>query len=316
MYTLTFRNNDVMPALGLGTWKSEKGEVYDAVLAALEAGYRHLDCAFIYGNEKEIGEALTEAYKRGIVQRSDLWITSKLWNDSHAKGSVVPALQQTLNDLQTDYLDLYLIHWPVAHKKGVLSTSKAEEQIPLSELPISETWTGMEEAVRKGLTKHIGVCNFGLQRLKDLVAVSNIKPEMNQVESHPYLQQNELLEYCKANDIHYTGYSPLGSPDRPGDLRKEDDPILLEDNTINAIAKRHKVSPAQVTLAWALQRGTSVIPKSVNPERIKANLKANDLKLSEEDMAAIKALDKNRRYLDGSFWFLKGGTYKKEDLWK
>jgi alcohol dehydrogenase (NADP+) len=261
-----------MPMLGLGTWKSDPGDVYKAVKEAIRVGYRHIDCAFIYGNEAEIGQALSEAFAEGLVTREQLWVTSKLWNDCHAPADVQPALAQTLADLKLDYLDLYLIHWPVSIKKGEGFPLSAEKLISLEDLPILDTWQALETCVDQGLCRHIGVSNFSAAKLQALMTDARIKPEMNQVELHPYLQQPNLVTFCQSQNIHLTGYSPLGSPDRPAGLKAEDEPILLEDPAIVAIADRHGASPAQVLISWAIHRGTAVIPKSVTPARIAQNL--------------------------------------------
>ncbi len=315
MRTLKFRNNDEMPALGLGTWKSEPGEVYSAVKTAIKEGYRHIDCAPIYLNEKEVGQAITECIAEGIVSRGDLWITSKLWNTAHAKADVIPALKQTLSDLNTDYLDLFLIHWPVALKEGVFIPQSSDDFVSLEEVPLSETWEAMEETVYEGLAKHIGVSNFGKKTLEGLINNSKIKPEMNQVESHPYLQQEDLLIYCKANEVLFTAYSPLGSSDRPDVLKSEKEQKLLDDSVIGEIANAKNVTPAQVLISWAIQRGTSVIPKSVNPARIAQNFQSQQLSLSDEEMQAIGALDKGFRYITGEFWVFEGGPYTMKSIW-
>ncbi len=315
MRTLTFQNNDTMPALGLGTWKSEPGEVYAAVKTAINLGYRHIDCAPIYGNEKEIGQAIADCIDEGIISRDQLWITSKLWNDAHAKTDVIPALKQTLNDLQLAYLDLYLIHWPVALQKGVFLAQSASDMVSLTDVPISETWQGMEETVNLGLAKHIGVSNFGVKTLQNLLSNCKIQPEMNQVECHPFLQQGALLSFCKANNIHLTAYSPLGSIDRPEVLKAANEPSLLNDTVISKIAKKHNASTAQVLISWALHRDTSVIPKSVNPSRIAENLEAEQLQLSASEIQAMAALERDYRYVNGKFWVLEGGSYTLEGLW-
>jgi alcohol dehydrogenase (NADP+) len=315
MKTLQFSNGDSMPILGLGTWKSKPGEVYKAVKVALRVGYRHIDCARIYGNEAEIGKAFAECFQEGVVKREDIWVTSKLWNDSHAPEHVQPGLEETLSDLQLDYLDLFLMHWPVALKKGASFPLSAEKMISLDDLPLEATWGAMESLVDKGLCRHIGVSNVSLPKLKSLVAAAKLKPEMNQVELHPYLQQNDLLGFCHQNGIHMTAYSPLGSPDRPDTFKTEGEPVLMADPTIVAIAKRRGVSPAQVLIAWAIHRGTAVIPKSVNSERIEQNLATADLSLTPEDLAEIASLDRHRRYVDGKIWVVENGPYTLANLW-
>jgi len=315
MKNIIYRNNDAMSALGLGTWKSNPGEVYDAVLEAIKVGYRHIDCAMIYGNEKEIGKALQKAFSSGIVKREELWITSKLWCNSHGEANVMPALKSTLNNLQLDYLDLYLVHWPVALKPDVIFPEKGEDLLSLEERPIIKTWKGMEAMVSKGLTRHIGVCNFSIKKLKSLSAIAAIKPEMNQVEMHPFLQQSTLLEYCKKEGIYITAYSPLGSPDRSAQMKADNEPSLLENPVISAIAQKYGCSTAQILIAWALERGTSVIPKSVNAGRIKQNYEAESIQLDKEDMDQIAKLDRHFRYVNGKFWALPRSTYTVANLW-
>jgi alcohol dehydrogenase (NADP+) len=185
MKILQFKNGDRMPALGLGTWKSAPGDVYHAVKAALRIGYRHIDCAYIYGNEVEIGQALNEAFSEGVVTRKDLWITSKLWNSYHAPAEVPRGLEETLSALHLDYLDLYLMHWPVAVKKGIFLPESPDDLIPLTKMPLNETWEAMEKLVDNGVCKHIGVSNFSRIKLKTLFNSAKIKPEMNQIEIHP-----------------------------------------------------------------------------------------------------------------------------------
>lgn len=309
---LTLRTGAHLPAFGLGTWKSKPNEVYEAVRVALEAGYTHLDCAAIYQNEDEVGRAIKDAFKAGDITRDKLWVTSKLWNDAHARDAVKPALQKTLDDLRLEYLDLYLIHWPVAFQPGVSFPRKPEEFATLEEMPLEKTWEGMLEARDAGLAHHVGVSNMGPARIDMLGKVGEL-PQVNQVESHPYLQQKPLLEYCTEHKIALTAYSPLGSPDRQG--RKEDEPSLLEHPLIAKIAAKHDVGAGQVLIAWAILRGTSVIPKSVTESRIRANMVAMDLKLDAEDMAAIGALDQNYRYIDGTFFAGNGSPYTADGIW-
>jgi alcohol dehydrogenase (NADP+) len=313
--TLKFKNNDEMPMFGLGTWKSDKGEVYKAVRDAIIIGYKHFDCAWVYENESEIGDALSDAIENGDIKREELWITSKLWNNRHGKEQVRTGIEESLKSLKLDYLDLYLIHWPVSLKPDVFFPTKPEDFVSLDENPLAETWTGMIKCVEEGLAKHIGVSNFSIKNLKKLITNTGFKPEMNQIEMHPMLQQKDVMNYCMSENIHLTAYSPLGSMDRIPDSKADDEPNLLEHTVIVKIAEKNNCTPAQVLIKWALQRGTAVIPKSTNRERLKQNFDAQNINLSENDMNEIAKLDKNYRFLKGDFWAIKGSPYSLEFLW-
>lgn len=315
MLTFSFANGDRLPALGLGTWKAAPGAVYAAVLEALSIGYRHIDCAPIYQNEAEVGKALTKAFAAGQVDRQELWLTSKLWNGSHGPEQVQPALKKSLTDLGVDYLDLYLVHWPVIFKSGVTYPRRADDYLPFSIDSLSQTWRALEACKTAGLVRHIGVCNFSVAKLRALQSEAGIRPEMNQVELHPYLQQNDMLNFCRDNGILVTAYSPLGSGDRPAALKKAEEPILLDNPTVVRIAEKHGCTAAKVLLAWALARKTAAIPKSVNPERLQQNLSAAELVIDEQDMADIAALDRGYRFVDGAFFTGKGSPYTVAGIW-
>lgn len=315
MPLLAFKNGDTMPALGLGTWKAGPGEVGAAIQTAVDLGYRHFDCAPIYGNEPEIGESFATKISNGRVKREELWITSKLWNNRHLKTDVIPALKQTLADLRLDYLDLYLIHWPIAIRPDVHFPEKGDDFLTPEEAPLEETWAAMEDAVALGLVRHIGVSNFSPKRLLRLIETARISPEVNQVESHPLLAQSELLALGRKHSVILTAYSPLGSPDRPARLHREDDPHLLDHPVLAEIAAETAATPAQVLLAWAVTRGTSVIPKSVNPQRMELNLAAASIQLSDDQMHRMAALDCGYRYVDGGAWCVDGSPYSTDWLW-
>ncbi|KAM9326783.1 aldo-keto reductase family 1 member A1 [Gastrophryne carolinensis] len=293
---LTLYTGQKIPIIGLGTWKSAPGQVKDAVKYALSAGYRHIDCASVYGNETEVGEAINESLAGQGLKREEIFVTSKLWNNKHHSDDVEGALRKTLSDLQLSSLDLYLMHWPYAFKRGDnIFPLDPEGSLQYDDTDYRDTWRAMEKLVEKGLTKAIGLSNFNKGQIDNILSMATIKPAVLQVECHPYLAQNELIAHCHAHGLVVTGYSPLGSPDRS--WRKPEDPVLLEEPSILEMAKKYKKSEAQILLRWQVQRNVVTIPKSVTPARIFQNLQVFDFCLTKEEMQQIGNLNRNWRYI-------------------
>lgn len=315
MMDFVLNNGLKIPAIGLGTWKSEPNQVYEAVKHAIKVGYTHIDCAAIYENEKEVGQALKDSFDAKYINRESLWITSKLWCNRFEPADVEAALDKTLADLRVSYLDLYLIHWPVAFKSDVTFAQSMEEFVSPDESLHLQAWKVLEGCVRKGKVKSIGVSNFGPSNLKNILQVASIPPAVNQIELHPFLQQKELLKTCEENRIHVTAYSPLGSLDRPDVLRSEDEPRLIDHPKIVGLAKKLDVTPAGVLIAWALSRGTSVIPKSVNPSRIEENLKSAKISLEPALINEINQLEQDFRFVDGRIFLGDKSPYTFDYLW-
>ncbi len=308
-----------VPAIGLGTFGSDRYtavEIAVAVLGAAEIGYRHFDCASVYGNEKEVGVSLQKVMSGGI-KREELWVTSKLWNDKHAEDDVIPACRQTLHDLQLEYLDLYLIHWPFPnhHAPGVDVNSRDPHAVPYIHKNYMKTWRQMEKLVEMGLVRHIGTSNMTIPKLKLLLRDAKIKPATNEMELHPHFQQPELFQFCLDNKITPIGFSPIGSPARPERDRTPDDTVDIEDPVIVKISERLGIHPAVVCVKWAIQRGQIPIPFSVRREKYWNNLKAATTEpLTAEEMQEIAGIDNNNRLIKGQV-FLWESAKDWQDLW-
>jgi D-xylose reductase len=295
-------------SVGLGLWKIDQADTAGVVQSAIDCGYRHFDSACDYGNEIQTGEGLAAAISSGSVNREDLWITSKLWNSYHRSEHVRPALEKSLRDLQLDYLDLYLVHFPIASKFVPIEEryppgwftdpDAAEPRVEADRVPIIETWRAMEDLVGAGLVREIGVCNFGCSLLRDLMNQAEIPPAMLQIEMHPYLTQEKLTRFCQEAGIGVTAFSPLGAQSYFQLNMAEVSESLIEHEAIKAIAAAHNRSPAQVLLRWGVQRGTSVVPKTSNVDRLKENMAIFEFELSNDEMASISGLNRNRRFND------------------
>lgn len=313
---LTLNNGMKMPQVGLGCWKIPNDICADQVYEAIKAGYRLFDGATDYANEVEVGKGLKRAMDEGIVKRQDLFVVSKLWNNFHHPDHVKLNLKRNLKDLGLDYLDLYYIHFPIAFKfvpmeeryPPQMYTGKADEAkgiLTEENVPLLDTYRALEECQREGLIKSIGISNFNGGLVADILRGCSIKPVALQIEHHPYLTQEKLLEYCKIHDVQVVGYSSFGPQsfaDCGMDLAKNTPP-LFDHPVIKKIAEKHNVSTAEVLLRWATQRGVAIIPKSSHKKRLLSNLNIDDnVTLTEEDLKSISGLNQNLRFNDPWDW--------------
>ncbi len=314
----TLSSGDKMPAIGLGTFGSDKfshKQVSIAVEDAIRRGYRHIDCASVYMNEEHIGKVLDKLLTEDIVKREDLWITSKVWNDQHHE--VEKACKKSLADLQLDYLDLYLVHWPFPnyHAPGCDGDARNPDSKPFIVEDFMKTWRQMESLVEKGLVKNIGTSNMTIPKFAAVLPLMKIKPVANEMELHPSFQQPELFDYVISQNIQPIGYSPIGSPNRPERDKTPDDVVDIEEPVIIEIAERLGVHPAVVCIKWAVQRGQIPIPFSVKREQYMTSIKAiTEDFLTDQEMEEIKSVDKNSRLIKGQV-FLWEEAKGWEDLW-
>ncbi|KAF8417232.1 NADP-dependent oxidoreductase domain-containing protein [Tirmania nivea] len=293
-----------MPQVGFGLWKVTQNTA-DTVYNAIKAGYRLLDGACDYGNEKESGDGLKRAIDEGIVKREDVFVTSKLWNTFHAKEHVKQLAKKQLADWGLEYFDLFLIHFPIAleyvdpavrYPPGWAYDGKND--VRYARVPLQQTWEAMEELVDEGLAKNIGISNYQGSLILDLLRYCRIRPSVLQIEHHPYLVQKDLIDLCKAEDIAVTGYSSFG-PQSFLELQWQkayDTPTLFTNDAITTIAKKHEKTPAQVLLRWATQRGIAVIPKSNSQYRLLENLDVTSFDMTAEELESISALNRNLRF--------------------
>ncbi|GLJ37269.1 hypothetical protein SUGI_0756040 [Cryptomeria japonica] len=295
-----------IPAIGLGTWKAGDAAGDVVFNAIVQDGYRHVDTAQQYAVQEEVGYGLRAAMDAGI-ERRDIFVTSKLWCTDMSPERVRPAFNRTLNELQLDYLDLYMIHWPFRLRDGASRPPKPGDVL---DVDMKAVWKEMEKLVADKVVREIGICNFTVKKLESLLSYATIMPSVCQVEMHPGWRNDKILNTCRKYNIHVTAYSPLGSQ---GSQTRD----LINDETVKMVAKRVSKTPGQVLIKWALQRGTSTIPKSTNPERIKENIEVFGWDLPELEFNALSSLPDQRRELDGAELFVcPEEPYKSvEELW-
>jgi len=295
------RTNAKMPTVGLGLWKIPKASCADVVYEAIKIGYRLLDGACDYGNEKEAGEGVRRAIADGLVKREDLFITTKLWNTFHSLDHLKDAAKRQLNDWGLEYFDLYLVHFPISlayvdpNHRYPPEWWGDDKKVHLQNNPMNETWRGMQELVDEGLAKNIGLSNVQGSLLLDVLRYARIPPQVLQVEIHPYLSQEPLVKLAQLHGIAVTAYSSFGPASYVELGMGVGTPSLFEHDLITDLAKAHLKTPGQILLAWALARKIAVIPKSANPVRLVENFEAANIQLSAEDIKSIDGINLNLR---------------------
>ncbi len=313
-------NGMVIPGIGMGTFGNDRytsEEVSNAVYGSIEAGYRLFDCAAAYGNEKDIGEVFARAFSNGIVQRQEMTIMTKVWNDMHGQGDVLVACAQSLRDLKLDYLDVYMVHWPYPtyHAPGAHLDGINPNAVPFSLDEYMSVWRQMEKLVDMGLVRSIGMSNMTITKLEQVLPLCRIKPAVLEVEINPTFQQPKLFEYCQAHHIQLIAYSPMGSPCRPERDTEPGDVVTFDMPELQEIAKAHNCHPATICVKWAVQRGQIPIPFSVTQRNYTGNLKCTTEDfLTDEEMETLRKADKNARLIKGKV-FLWEGAESWRDIW-
>ncbi|MCU0080344.1 aldo/keto reductase [Extibacter muris] len=313
-------NGMVIPGIGMGTFGNDRytpEEVADAVYGAIKAGYRLLDCAAAYGNERDIGRVLSRTFEEGIVRRQELTVMTKLWNDMHGQGDVLVACAKSLRDLGLDYVDVYMVHWPFPnyHAPGARLKGRNPDAVPFSAEEYLSVWRQMEHLVDMGIVRSLGMSNMTITKLEQVLPLCRIKPVVLEVEINPTFQQPKLFEYCIRHDILPVAFSPMGSPCRPERDTEEGDVVTFEMEELQEIARAHHCHPAEICVKWAVQRGHVPIPFSVYPEEYTGNLRCTTEDfLTDAEMEMLQKADRNARLIKGKV-FLWEGAESWRDIW-
>ncbi|KAL8593772.1 hypothetical protein ACOMHN_059265 [Nucella lapillus] len=288
---------DKMPVVAYGTWtvwQSKPGEIFRCVKAAIDAGYRHIDCAWIYDNEDEVGQAVSEKIQDGTITRKDVFITTKVWDTYHGRDEPKKNVEKSLEKLQTPFVDLLLMHWPMAFKSGEENFPKGPDgKLLYDDHDLTDTWKGMEDCVKSGLARNIGLSNFNSQQVQRILDCATIPPCNIQIEVNPTMMNDKLIKFVQSKSMVVSAYAPLGAPGRP--WRESTDPCSIQDPVVTSLASKKGKPPAQVILRWHLQRGLCLCVKSLNPDRIRQNLDIFNFELTTEEMDQISALNRNIR---------------------